>query len=62
MGSTNLPRVVVMQLNLDDLKTAYKNSKNTGTSNALWSAFSIFSTALSQAASWQAIITTTTHP
>lgn len=62
MGTTNMPRVVVMQLNVDDLKTAYKNSKNTGSSNALWSAFSVFSAALGQAASWQSIVTTTTHP
>ena len=55
------PRCVVMQLNVDDLKVAYKASKTTGTSNALWSAWSVLNTAIAQSSSWSNIVTTATH-
>ncbi len=55
------PRCVVMQLNVDDLKVAYKLSKTTGNSNALWSAWSVLNTAIGQSTSWSNIVTTATH-
>ena len=60
-AGTNYPRCVVMQLNVDDLKLAYKASKTAGSSNALVSAFTVLSTAISQSTSWSNIITAPTH-
>jgi len=57
-----VPRVVAIQLNVDDLKRSYITSKTTGTSNALWSAWSVMDTAVGQASSWYNIVSTSTHP
>jgi hypothetical protein len=61
-GDGPIPRGVVIQLNVDDLKLAYQNSKTSGNSNALWSAWSTLSAALSQTTSWSNIITAPIHP
>lgn len=61
-GSNALPRVVVMQLNVDDLKTAYRASRSVGSSNALYSAWQVLQTAFSQASSWSNIVVTPVHP
>ena len=60
-GAQQVSRSVALQLNVDDLKTSYINSKTTGTSNALWSAWSVLNTAVSQASSWYNIATTPIH-
>lgn len=61
-GTNTVARCVVMQLNVDDLKLAYKASKNTGSSNALWSAWSVLNAAVDQTVSWSNIITSPIHP
>ena len=52
-----VPRAVAIQLNVDDLKGSYIASRTTGTSNALWSAWSVLNTAVGQASSWYNIAT-----
>lgn len=61
-GSNTLARAIVIQLNVDDLKLSYKASRSMGSSNALFSAWTVLSTVLSQSTSWSNIITTPTHP
>lgn len=61
-GPGSVPRVVAIQLNVDDLKLAYKTSKTAGSSNALYSAWAVLQTAFSQATSWSNIVTTATRP
>jgi hypothetical protein len=61
-GSNTLPRSVVLQLNVDDLKLAYRASRSTGSSNALYSAWSVLQTVFSQSASWSNIISNPVHP
>jgi len=61
-GTTNVPRCVAIQLNCDDLKLAYQASKTTGSSNALWSAWSVLNAAWSQSLSWSNIVTSPVHP
>lgn len=61
-GSNALPRAVVMQLNVDDLRLAYKASRSTGSSNALYSAFAVLQTALSQSVSWSNIVVSPIRP
>jgi hypothetical protein len=60
--SVTVPRCVAMELNVDDLKLAYQDSKTTGNSNALWSAWSVLSTAITQTASWSNIVAGPVHP
>lgn len=60
--SNTVPRCVAIQLNVDDLKLAYQNSKTAGNSNALYTAFGVLAAAAGQAAAWQTIVTTPTHP
>ena len=55
------PRFVVMQLNVDDLKTAYKNEKSAGNSNKLFLSLSVLKDALNQANSWSNVITAPIH-
>jgi hypothetical protein len=57
-GAQSVSRAVAMQLNVDDLKAAYKASRTTGSSNALWSAWSVLNQAILQSTSWSNIITT----
>ena len=61
-ASLAIPRCVVMQINVDDLKLAYKASKTSGNSNALFYALSVLGTAVNQSTSWSNIVTTPTHP
>jgi hypothetical protein len=61
-GTNVVSRCVAMQLNTDDLKLSYQASKTTGSSNALWSAWSVLSTAITQTGSWSNIITGPVHP
>lgn len=61
-GSNSMPRIVVVQLNVDDLKLAYKASRTVANSNALYSAWTILNGLVSQAASWSNIVTTPAHP
>lgn len=61
-GSNSLPRAVVMQLNVDDLRLAYKASRSTGSSNALYSALAVLQAALSQSASWSNIVVSPIRP
>lgn len=58
----DVPRCVVMQLNVDDVKVAYKLAKTSGNSNALYLAFATLNAALGQAASWSNIVSSPTHP
>lgn len=61
-GTNSVSRCVAMQLNVDDLKMAYKASKTTGSSNVLWSAWAMLNAAIVQSTSWSNIVTTPTHP
>lgn len=61
-GATPVPRCIAIQLNVDDLKTAYKASSTTGTSNTLWTAWSTLNVAVGQASSWYSIVTSPIHP
>ena len=61
MQGSNVARAVALQLNVDDLKFAYKQSNTTGNSNALWTAFRVLSAVISQADSWQVIIEAPTY-
>lgn len=61
-GTNSVSRAVLMQVNVDDLKLAYKAGKTTGSSNALQSAWSVLTTAISQSTSWSNIVTSVTHP
>lgn len=60
-GTQNVPRVVAIQLNVTDLKVAYKQSKTTANSNALWSAWMVLNEAITQANSWSNIVVTPVH-
>lgn len=60
-GGSNVARCVEMQLNVDDLKLAYKASKTASNSNALFSAWSTLNAAVSQAGSWSNIVVTPIH-
>lgn len=60
-GVTNVPRCVAIQLNLDDIKQAYKTASTASNSNLLFEAFTTLSTAVSQATSWEYIIQHPTH-
>ncbi len=60
IGPTNVARAISIQLNVQDLKVAYKANRAAGNSNVLWSAWSILDTALSQAVSWSTIVTNKT--
>lgn len=59
---TNMPRASLMQLNVQDLKLAYKASRTSGNSNALWTAWTVLDTSLNQASSWQLIVSTPVNP
>lgn len=61
-GTSVVSRSVAIQLNVDDMKLAYKASKTAANSNALWSAWMVLNTAINQSLSWSNIITTPTHP
>lgn len=61
-GVSTVPRAVVLQLNVDDLKLAYKQSKTAGNSNALYTAWAVLNQAVLQSTSWSNIVTTPTHP
>lgn len=61
-GGSNVARCVEMQLNVDDLKLAYKAAKTAGNSNALFSAWGTLNAAVSQAGSWSNIVVTPIHP
>lgn len=60
-GSNSLARCVVMQLNVDDLKIAYRASRSTGSSNALYSAWMVLNTLLAQSQSWSNIVSSPVH-
>ena len=60
-NGTNVPACVPAQLNADDLKLSYQASKSAGNSNALYSAWSVLSTLLTQTGSWSNIVTSV-HP
>lgn len=61
-GTSVVSRSVAIQLNVDDMKLAYKASKTAANSNALWSAWMVLNTAINQSLSWSNIITSPTHP
>ena len=56
-STTTVPRCVLIELNVDDLKVAYKASKTASNSNALWTAFGTLSEVITQAQSWNTIVT-----
>lgn len=60
--TSTVPRCVDMQLNVSDLKLAYKQSRTGGNSNALYSVWVVLNSAIGQASSWSNIVATTTHP
>lgn len=60
-GQTPVPRCVAMQLNVDDLKLAYKAAKTTGNSNALFTALGTLNAAVIQTTSWSNIVTAPIH-
>lgn len=51
-----VPRAVAMQLEVDDLKLAYKSAKSSSNSNALFTALGTLSAAIAQSTSWSNII------
>lgn len=55
-STTNLPRVIALQVNVADLKGAYKTGRTAGNSNALYSAWAVLSAAVGQANSWSNIV------
>ena len=57
-----MPRVIYVQIQLDDLKLAYKGAKTTTNSNALYTALIVLQELSSQAAAWQIISTLPTYP
>lgn len=61
-GTNPVSRCVAIQLNVDDLKLAYKQAKTAGSSNALWNAWTVLNAAILQSTSWSNIITTPAHP
>jgi hypothetical protein len=62
VGTTDpLPRCVVMQLEVQDLKEAYKKARTESNSNLLYMALATLNTAGSQANSWSNIVTLATH-
>jgi len=56
-AALNVPRCVVMQLQVDDLKLSYQAAKTAGNSNALFLAVAVLGTAVNQSASWSNIVT-----
>ena len=60
-ASQTVSRCVLMQLDVDDLKTAYKMNKSAANSNVLFTAVGTLSYALGQSMSWSNIIVTPTH-
>lgn len=59
---TNFARCVVMQLNVDDAKLAYRASRIAANSNALYGVLALLTQAQAQAGSWQFIVTNRIHP
>lgn len=57
-----VPRCIAIQLNVDDLKGAYKFSKTAGNSNALFTAWAMLNAAMIQTTSWSNIITSPIKP
>lgn len=57
-----MPRVLYVQLQLDDLKLAYKGAKTITNSNALYTALLVLQELSAQAAAWQTIATLPTYP
>jgi hypothetical protein len=60
-ASQTVSRCVLMQLDVDDLKTDYKMNKSAANSNVLFTAVGTLSYALGQSMSWSNIIVTPTH-
>lgn len=60
-ASQTVSRCVLMQLDVDDLKTDYKMNKSAANSNVLYTAIGTLSYALGQSASWSNIVVTPTH-
>lgn len=61
-GTSEVPRAVAIQLNLDDLKQTYKFARTSANSNALWAALQVLNAAVAQSWSWSNIITSPIHP
>lgn len=61
-GTNLVPRCVAIELNVDDLKLAYKASRSSGNSNALVSAWAVLNQLFSQSLSWSNIITSPVRP
>jgi hypothetical protein len=61
LNNTNVPRCVLMQLDVQDVKLKYKSSRDDGNSNALYTVWVALDTALRQSSSWSNIVSTPTH-
>lgn len=59
---TNVPRAIVIQLNVDDAKRAYQAGKTAANSNALHGVLALLTQVQMQAGSWQFIVTNRIHP
>lgn len=57
-----LQRVLAMQANVQDLKVAYKATRDAGNSNNLFLAWTVLDTAIGQAGAWSMIVTNKIHP
>jgi len=60
-ASQEVPRAVLMQLDVDDLKTAYKMNKSAANSNVLFTAVGTLTYAIGQSMSWSNIIAAPIH-
>jgi hypothetical protein len=53
-GATNIPRVLMLQFQVDDVKEAYRGAR--ASSNELWVAWATLNSALLQAEQWKGVI------
>ena len=62
-SNSPLQRVIAIQANVQDLKMAYKASRDAGHSNALFNTWIVLDAAIGQASSWSTIVTNkAVHP
>jgi len=62
-SNSPLQRVIAIQANVQDLKMAYKVSRDAGHSNALFNTWIVLDAAIGQAGSWSQIVTNkAVHP
>lgn len=60
--TATVSRAQLIQLNVQDLKVAYKTNRTATASNTLWVAWNVLDTAVQQSRSWSNIVTRPIHP